>query len=101
MARVVFAPAAAADLTEISDYIAADNRPAALVLIDRLERQAATLAAQPGIGRARPELWPDLRSFALGKYVLFYRPIEGGIEIVRVLHGMQDIERIFEEGQGT
>ena len=101
MARIVFAPAAAADLTEIYDFIAADNRAAALALIDRLEHQAATLAAQPGIGRARPELWPDLRSFAVGKYVIFYRPHEDGIEIVRVLHGMRDIVRIFEEGQGT
>lgn len=100
MARARFAPAAAADLTEIYDFIAADNRAAARGLIDRFERQVAMLAEQPGVGRARPELRSDLRSIAVGRYVIFYRPTEGGIEVVRVLHGMRDIERIFEEGQG-
>jgi toxin ParE1/3/4 len=28
-------------------------------------------------------------------YLIFYRPIEAGIEIVRILHGSQDIERVF------
>jgi toxin ParE1/3/4 len=46
-------------------------------------------------GRERPELAPRLRSFPAGRYVLFYRPIGGGIEIVRVLHGSRDIDSIF------
>jgi toxin ParE1/3/4 len=95
MAHAVFAPAAEADLAEIHDFVAADSRAAAGALIERLERQAAVLASQPGIGRARPELGPGLRSFAVGKYVIFYRPAEGGIEVARVLHGMRDIDRIF------
>src|SRR4051794_36072742 len=98
MAYVVFAPAAAADLTEVYEFVAADNYLAAGALVDRLEHQIAALAAQPGMGRSRPELGPRLRSFAVGKYVIFYRPIEDGIEVIRVLHGMQDIDRIFEAG---
>jgi toxin ParE1/3/4 len=99
MARAIFAPQAEADLTEIYDFIAGDNRPAAGALIERFERQAQTLANGPGIGRARPELHPDLRSFPVGRYVLLYRPIEGGIEVARVLHGMRDLGRIFGEGE--
>lgn len=30
-------------------------------------------------------------------YVIFYRPIEHGIEIVRVLHAARDIAAVFEE----
>ena len=100
MARVEFAPAAAIDLTEIAEYVAADNRPAAAKLIARFKEQAANLARSPGIGRPRVELQPRLRSFPIGRYVLFYRPVEGGIEVVRVLHGMRDIDQIFEAGQG-
>lgn len=100
MARAIFAPTAEADLTEIYDFIAGDNRSAAGALIDRFERQAETLANNPGIGRARPELQPDMRSFPVGRYVLLYRPIEGGIEVARVLHGMRDIDRIFREEEG-
>ena len=29
-------------------------------------------------------------------HLIFYRPIEGGIEIVRVLHGVRDIGAVLE-----
>jgi toxin ParE1/3/4 len=29
-------------------------------------------------------------------HLIFYRPIEGGIEIVRVLHGARDIDAVLE-----
>jgi hypothetical protein len=41
------------------------------------------LAEQPLLGRSREELVPDLRSFPLGRYVIFYEVIPGGIAIVR------------------
>ena len=100
MARVTFSPTAAADVTDIAAHIAADNAKAAAALVTRFKKLAVGLARAPGIGRGRPELRPDLRSHTVGRYVIFYRPIRGGIEVVRVLHGMRDIERIFEEGQG-
>ena len=30
-------------------------------------------------------------------YVIFYRPIEHGVEVVRVLHAARDIAAIFED----
>ena len=53
------------------------------------------LARNPAAGRERPELVSDLRSFLVGRYILFYRPIDDGVEIVRVLHGARDIDSIF------
>ena len=99
MARVEFAPAATADLTEIAEYVAADNRKAAARLVASFKEQAARLARSPGIGRPRGELQADLRSFPVGRYVLFSRPTKDGIEVVRVLHGMRDIDRIFGAGE--
>jgi len=32
--------------------------------------------------------------------VVFYQPVEDGVQIVRVLHGARDIERIFAQ-EGT
>lgn len=29
-------------------------------------------------------------------HLIFYRPVEDGIEVLRVVHGAQDIEAIFE-----
>lgn len=95
MKRAIFAPAAEADLEAIHDYIATDNLAAATMLVARLEDLATRLAETPGMGRARAELLPDLRSFPFGNYVLFYRPAESGIEIVRVLHGARDVPVIF------
>ena len=101
MARAIFAPAAADDLVAIYEYVAADNPPAAAALIERFEQQSQKLAEQPGIGRGRPELQTGLHSFAVGRYVIFYRPSPDGIEVVRVLHGMRDLERILGAGEGA
>lgn len=49
------------------------------------------------MGRERSELAPFLRSFPVKIYLIFYRPIDEGIEIVRILHGSQDIETIFQD----
>jgi len=42
-------------------------------------------------------LLPGLRSFPFKDYLIFYFPLTNGIEVVRVLYGRRDIERIFQE----
>ena len=64
------------------------------VLIDE---QLRALARRPRMGRSRPELAPELRSFPVGQYVIFYLPRPNGVEIVRVLHVARDIESILQE----
>jgi toxin ParE1/3/4 len=83
------------DLDEIWLYIAEDNPPAADDLLDALYERFVLLAQQPFLGRARPELAPNLRSFPVGNYVIFYRPIDDGVEIARVLRGSRDIDALF------
>jgi len=48
------------------------------------------------MGRVRDELAPSLRSFPVGRYVIFYRLIKNGIEITRILHGARDLKSAFE-----
>jgi hypothetical protein len=43
------------------------------------------------MGRARPELRSDLRSFPFGAYPILYRAIDDGVEIVRVVHGARNL----------
>ncbi|MEQ8464840.1 hypothetical protein [Coleofasciculus sp. E1-EBD-02] len=46
----------------------------------------------------RPLAQTDLDD--LWDYLIFYLPLTNGIEVVRVLYGRRDIERIFaEEGE--
>jgi toxin ParE1/3/4 len=54
------------------------------------------LKEYPFVGEARPELAADLRSFSAGNYVIFFRPITDGIQVVRVLHGSRDIAAVFD-----
>ena len=56
------------------------------------------IASQPMMGRARNELVADLRSFPYGRYIIFYIPIDDGIDVVRVLHSSRDVDAVFEEG---
>src|SRR6185437_6843672 len=79
------------DLTSIWDFIARDNVRAADSLLVRIEAAFNMLAANPLAGRARDDLAPAIRSFPVGNYIIFYLPRSDGIEVVRVLHGRQDI----------
>jgi toxin ParE1/3/4 len=95
MAKVVKRPLAETDLDEIWWYIAQDNPDAADRLLDKIEESCRTLSQFPNMGLSREELHPGLRSLPVGKYIIFYIPIEGGIEVVRVLSGMMDIDALF------
>jgi toxin ParE1/3/4 len=80
------------DLTSIWDFIAHDNARAADSLLVRIESAFEMLAQNPLAGRARNELAPNIRSFPVGSYVIFYVPLSDGVEVVRVLNGRQDID---------
>jgi toxin ParE1/3/4 len=87
---------ARSDLGEIWLHIARDNLDAADKFIHAIVSRFSKLAAMPLIGRQREELSPRLRSFSVSRYVIFYRPVESGIEVVRVLHGARDFPPLFE-----
>lgn len=93
MPTVRFTPRAVADLREIRGYIAQDNSTAAGRWLDRMRKAADALAEQPLMGPSRPELGAAIRSFAVARYVLYYRRVKDGIEVVRVLHSARDIRR--------
>jgi toxin ParE1/3/4 len=88
-------PLAALDVLDIWDHIADDNVAAADRWVDELDAAFSRLATQPMMGRARPELAPDLRSFPFGRYVIYYVPLSDGIDVVRVLHSARDVDGPF------
>lgn len=97
MSIVRIRPQAEIDLIDIWQFIADDSMERADGFLDRINNTVENLAKMPNMGRNRVEIARQLRSFPVGNYVIFYRIIEGGIEIVRVLHGSRDIERAFDE----
>ncbi len=96
MSVILRRPRARDDLAEIWDYIADDSIKQADAFIDHIDGAFRTLAAQPMMGRERNELVPGLRSFPIGRYMIFYEPLPDGVVIVRVLHGARDIDTQFE-----
>ncbi len=55
-----------------------------------------SLAIMPYAATERPKLGEGIRSRPFRKkYTIFYKPIEGGISVVRVLRGSRDIEAYF------
>jgi len=95
MPRVLKRPQAEADLDDIWWYIAQDNPDAADRVLDSIDERCTTLAQFPYIGTNRDEIMPNLRSLSVGNYVVYYLPLDDGIDIVRVLHGARDIDVLF------
>ena len=98
MPVVTIRPRARIDIAEIWEYIAEDSEAQADIFIDRFDGQFQLLAIQPGLGRMREELLAGLRSFPFERYVIFYREIHNGVEIVRLLHGARDVDAQFSSG---
>ena len=95
MARARFTSLAELDLNEIWLFVAGQSVDSADRLQDRVLAICQSLAEQPGMGEARPDLKDGLRVFPVGNYIIFYRPEPDGIEVVRVLHGARDYARLF------
>ena len=84
------------DLTEIAIRIAEQNPAAADRWLELIREKCQGLARMPEMGRKRYDLAPGLRSLPVGNYVIFYRPVLDGIQVIRVLHGARDIPALFE-----
>jgi len=97
MAHVVYLPEAREDLFEIWRFIATGSGSPDIAdnFIDVVDDTCGIYASQPDMGQTRPELASGVRSFPVGKYVVFYLPTEEGIEVVQVIHGARDIPVVF------
>ena len=95
MAKVIYAPEADDDIVGIVDVIARDKPEAARNWMLKIRETCDTIAAQPDMGEERPGFGVDgCRSFSVGSYVIFFRAIDNGIEVSRVIHGSRDMRNI-------
>jgi len=98
MSRYRLAALARADLDEIWLFTA---RKAGIAIADRLidsiTSRFPVLARMPQAGRERNDIEPGVRSFAIRKYVIYYRKArKSGIVISRVIHGERDQKHAWE-----
>ena len=93
MASVFFTRSAQTDILETWSFISEQSYEAADHVMDVIEKEAQTLALQPLMGRARPELSAGIRCWPTStSYNLYYLSSEGGITVIRVLHHARDIQ---------
>lgn len=88
-------PEAEVDLVDIWLYIASDQPDNADRFLDKVQGVAQKLAEFPGLGRDRPELAGNLKSFPVDRYTLFYCVSKDALILVRVLSSARDIESVF------
>jgi toxin ParE1/3/4 len=50
------------------------------------------------MGTDRGDLGPGLRSTPFGSYLIFFKAAPGGVQIVRVLHGMRGLPTAVRRG---
>jgi toxin ParE1/3/4 len=103
MNRVIQSVPAKRDLRAHAAYLEQRDHPRVAVrFLSAAESSFATLLDMPEIGSrwefsaaelADVRVWP-VRGFQ--HHLIFYRPVAEGVEIVRVLHAAQDIEKIFQ-----
>jgi toxin ParE1/3/4 len=94
MGRLLFSPAASADLDKITeDIVAAAGPQLALSFVARMQRSLKNLAEFPRIGRRRPNFGQGVRSWAFSPYIAFYRTQDDDVQIIRILHGKRRITR--------
>jgi toxin ParE1/3/4 len=95
MSSFRYSSAANANIENIILYLFDLNPVAAHHFLDRLEAACKMLAGQPLIGKQRHDLAENLRSFAVGNYLIFYIQAPHGIDIARVIYGGRDLPAIF------
>lgn len=97
MMPVELSPQSEVDLAGIWSHIANDNRQAANRVLDLIESRMQSIGKFPRIGAACPEMGDDMRCYWAGNYGIFYRIKSDIVEILRVLHGAQDIPAVFRK----
>src|SRR5438270_9764141 len=103
MPNYILDPCIEDELCGIWCFIARDNRDAATHVIEAAYETFKTLAANPSLGRPRRFQSPrlcNIRSWHISgfeNYLIFYREVTGGIQVIHIYHGARDIDALFGE----
>ncbi len=94
MAELRLSRRAQSDLDAIADYTIAEfGIMQARRYRDQFQACFDSLLDNPRLGRSAEEIEPGLRRIRQQAHVIFYKPGNGEILIVRILHHSRDVER--------
>ena len=99
--RIIKSDLALNDLEDQAEYLRQHSPRTALRFLDAAEDTLRQLATMPGIGERyvtdNPS-YQDLRCFPIPKFpshIVYYKALEDGIVVIRILHGARDVNRIL------
>ena len=100
--RVIFAPEALDDISEILDYLDENASPAvALRFYEAVQKSVASIRETPGIGALRNFSRPALQGMRMlvisdfSNHLIFYQEASEAIEVIRILDGRRDLPALF------
>jgi toxin ParE1/3/4 len=90
--RLIILASAQADIQSIWDYGAREHGvDAANAYIGRLDQSMQMALQYPGVGTDYGEIRKGYRKLSSAEHLIFYIPHDGGIDVIRVLHGRMDV----------
>jgi toxin ParE1/3/4 len=96
--KILRRPKAALDVESIADYIAKDSLHAVLRFLENVELTIKALADSPGSGVQFNSTLPELANLRFRRvqgfpnHIVFFFEKNEAIEVVRILHGAQDLD---------
>lgn len=95
--RYVINILATQDLQEIADYFTANSVEAGEQFFRKFDRRCEQLINFSHMGKSYTEINPNLRGLPLDGYIIFYRVLDDGIEILRVVNARRDLPSLFQD----
>ncbi len=97
MIKYIISQPAIRDLESISSYFADVNVETGEIFLLGFSKRCQQIVSFPSSGRSYDDLQVGLRGLPLEGYVILYRVMNDGIEIVRVVNGRQDLQSLFDK----
>jgi toxin ParE1/3/4 len=97
MPIVTWSDTAQEDLKQIGLYIGQEQRrPSTAVQVMReIVDHCDYLARTPYTGTARPDLGADTRVTSCKRWVIIFRPVQEGVDLLRIVDGSRDWPTLF------
>jgi toxin ParE1/3/4 len=98
--RIRLAPQARADLDAIWLYIARESgsQTTATRMVGSITGKFGLFAKFPHIGKSLPsDLRPEIRTFPVNNYVIFYSVKAAEIRVLRIIHANRDAQSVFAQ----
>jgi addiction module RelE/StbE family toxin len=93
---VIFANEAKADLKEIGDYIAQNDPHRAISFIEEMIDCCEMLELRPHAYAIVPRFAHlGFRKRTFGNYLIFYRVLDGQVEVARILNAARDYDALL------